>query len=338
MSEVSVIKAAAAERDQWDGFLQFVTWETAVGGPDPHMAVTGHIGRDLSRRDRAWLGLCYIGFYNVPTAEIFNHFWPLDTALAQQDELRPWIEANWKGLAFRRERRPARTPSKLAAYFRAAAQWADEATEFPWMNEPGSYEDAWRDIQEIPYLGRYVALKTIEYLKRYCGAQVTLPDMRPKGGWSPRTALALLHPDFAERLMGDDSAANINTADSLFEETSAYLEEVGKPLSNYNLQVLLCDYKQCYVGRRQFPGRSQDSEIMYADKVMPHWPVGYELKMWDARAELFPHEALGEKQGWRRVREELGLAWRDYNYMWSDLRFDYLKTLDVSVPEERVYV
>jgi hypothetical protein len=320
-------------------FSEFCRYDMAVGGPDPHMACVGHMSRNEGWRERMWRAGCYIGVYNVPTAEVIWQNWSWRDVSARgwnTDDMGSWISENWQGLALRRERRAVRTPAKLARFFSSYAHWLSEVDDAAWLrkdrNAPESaYEDAWQDVQRVYGLGRYVALKILEFFERYCEAPIHLPDLRPKGGWSPRTALALLYPDHAEALLGDDSRYNCHIANEC--ATHAQMRLLGEydvVVSRYNLQVLLCDYKQSYVGRRQYPGRSQDSEMMYRQKVGGYFEN--DTDMWAARREIFPPDALGEVQGWQDVREELGDVLRDFGYTWSDTKFKYTETTDLRRP------
>jgi len=148
--------------------------------------------------------------------------------------------------------------------------------------------------------------------------------------------LTILYPEYVDNLMGDDSTENIVISNRLGVETQARLKEMGVSLDLFELQVLLCDYKQSYVGKRQFPGRSQDSELSYYYKVKSHFGDAYKSRMFEARLDMYPEEVLGEVQGWSSVREELGKVLRGYGYTWSDLKYDYILSKDnLANPVER---
>jgi hypothetical protein len=331
MKSAEVIRQAADPK-QWDFFAEFIKWEKAVGGPDPHMKLVGAMNEDRPWIERAWAGGCYVGVYNAPTAEVLWTQWPIERVLAESGDLEPWIDQHWKGLAFRRERRAARSAKKLSAFMVSYANWITTAREMPWWTE--DYDAAWKAGDDVYSVGRYIKLKMLEYLRRYCEAPFQLEDLRAKGGWSPRTALCLLYSDHAPALLGDDSKENVVVAERLTEKTAYRLiEEYGLYLDSYELQVLLCDYKQSYSGRRQFPGRSQDSELAYYRKISPYW--NHETKMFETRARIFPHVALGEIQGWSGVREELGGFLRMNRLTWSDFLYDYTLTSDLRDPVPR---
>ncbi len=332
---VANVQKISAEVDHWKYFAEFCTLEMAVGGPDPHMKLTAKMC-DLDGCDwneRAWRGLCYLGVYNVPTAEQIWKAWPFDRAISEASEFLLWFTEHWSGITMRRERKSARSPIKMAKYFETASVWlknlaSDRQRGTGWISGKGSetstgrYELAWEDVQQIYSMGRYIAFKYLEYGIQYLDFPIELTDIRAKGGWSPRACLAILWPEQAVPLLGGDSPEEIAIAEKYATETKNRLKNnYNVDLSYYNLQVLLCDYKQCYVGQRQFPGRSQDSEIVYHQKISHYW--GTKTKMWEARSKQFPHQVLGELNGWNCVREELGKVLYNYGYMWSDLVYDY---------------
>ena len=324
----------AVSVDHWQKFAEFCHYEQLAGGPDPHMALVGEMSRGEPLEEIWWRAGCYIACYNAPTAEAIWKHWTAREVRMNPEGMRRWIRENWAGLGFRRERRAVRTPEKLGRYFVSYVGYmplfkVHYHPEAKFVSPGDAYEMAWRDLQKVYGLGRYVALKILEFVTRYADAPIALPDIRAKGGWSPRRALALLFPEDAEALLGDDSPRNVAIAE---DRALQVLERVEEPLSMYNLQVLLRDYKQSAIGRRQYPGRSQDSEIFYGRKVEDAFP-DIKLEMWDARKRLFPHWALGELNGWWEVRESLGDVLADHNYTWSDSLYDWHESKDnLAVP------
>lgn len=315
---------------------EFCRYDMLCGGPDPHMAVVGHLSRDKPFMEKAWMAGCYIGVYNVPTAQVLWETFPFEKALEMEEhEWEAWIRENWKGLSFRRERRPVRTAPKLAKFMHTYTNWIAGAN-LDWPRDPDpkiSYDLLWRECQQNVWgLGRYVALKLLEFYTRYLPLAIQIPDMRPKGGWSPRAALALLNPGYVKPLNGDDRPEHLRYAKWLFLECQMLLKKnYGVEVDMYNLQVLLCDYKQSVVGRRQYPGRAQDSELEHYHKIASYWPDPPDA-LFKAREEIFPHWALGEKNGWSGPRNELGHVLCDYGYTWTDSLYDYSSTTNLAEP------
>ncbi len=329
MASREALLKAAGEVDHWKFFSEFCHYEMLAGGPDPHMKVTIRMSEDdgCDWSETAWRGLCYLGVYNVPCAAAIWGEYPWERARKAKGFTK-WLEKNWKGIVLRRERKCVRSAARLGEYLSSAAAWLRRREgERGWAEEDGpraAYAAGWEDVQTIKYMGRYVAIKFLEYSRRCLGTRAVAHDIRPKGGWSPREALVLLYPEDADRLLGDDSEGNCQKANALAQNARLELLEYDIDLDWYNLQVLLCDYKQCYVGRRQFPGRSQDSEMEYDRKIRDYWAwKGGCTPMYSAREAIFPKWALGEKNGWDSVRKELGDCLAVYGYTWSDSLYDY---------------
>jgi len=327
----------------WDNFADFCYYDMLSGGPDAHLTLAGYMSKDLPLRERLWHAGVYVGVYNVPTAEIiWSTFSHKDMMKISHKDLTYWLTENWKGITTRTERKCVRVPANMAFYFKNYAEWVDS---YPWKSLQAytpeqRYENLWVESQKsVKFLGRYSGFKLLEYYTKWCDIPIKLPDIRPIGGWSPRSMLSILYPDYKDILLGDDSPKNIATINDISNNLLDWLNShKGTKWINgmdlYKMEVFLCDYKQCYFGRRQYPGRSQDSEIQYHEKISAYWD--YDFEMIRARSEIFPNWTLGEKNGWTNVRKELGTVLYDYGYMWSDSLYDYKNTLDLSVPTPKV--
>lgn len=314
-------------------FVEFCRYETAAGGPDPHMAVVGYLAKDEPLEERIWRIGCYLSVFNVPTAELLWSNWTREQVLADPAKLESWLRDNWKGLHLRRERRPVKAPHRLAEHLTSFASWAGD--RFPVLLQATTYDEVWDLLNEIRYVGRYAAIKLGEAVHRYCEVTPAIGDMRPRGGKHPRIGLAYLYPKHAEQLNGNDSGANLELTNRLGEGVQKTLaEEHGLELDHFHVEALLCDYKQSYHGR-QYPGRSQDSELGHYRKVKDYWGDRFVSRMFEARRALFPEWALGELQGWDGVRDELTPVLRDYGYTWSDSVYSYQKTTDFANPARR---
>ncbi len=314
--------------DHWQQFYDFCRLDKAAGGPDPHMVCIGQIAkqRGLDRAGSAWLGACYAAVYNVPTALVIHRRFSTPEAALDRLEVEAWLLDNWGGITFRRERKAVRSIEKLARCLSSAAVYCRALDEHlkAWAAIPSPkqrYEAAFRSVCDGIYgFGRYIGQKWLEFGFRCCGFPVRVHDIRAKDGWSPRYALALLYPEHRELLEdGGDGPDAVRAVEALaVDARDTLLGVFGLELDFYELQVLLCDYKQCWSGRRQYPGRSQDSELDYSHKITPHWGEEAFTEMFSARAMVAPGWALGEINGWEGVRKPLGAVLRDHGYMWSD--------------------
>jgi len=295
------------------------------------MRVVEYLSRDCSPEEKYWRAGCYVDPYNVPAAELIWKEWPWNKALDQPLELDTWLVEHKAGLPTRPERRCVIGPKKFAEFLTGYVAWLDSRPfeRCQRATEEATYESLWQDVDSVKYMGRYAKFKLLELLHRF-GVPARLPDIRARGGWSPRLAMATLLPKHQEVLTGKDHPAALHHVDQLADLLRERLRaKHDLDLDYYELEVLLCDYRQ--LGRRQFPGHSQDSELKYAAKVGN--PAS---QLFAARAALFPHEHLGEIQGWDPAdRKPLSYTLERYGYLWSDLRFDFNATTDLTNPVRR---
>ena len=320
----------------WRLFDDFCRFELMAGGPDPHMKAVAYLSEDQPLVEKLWRTMAYISVYNVPAAEAIWTAWPWDRVRLDPTALGQWVLQNWPNLPMRKERRPIRSPRKLAKFLaHDAVAFVDGALATHaqvghlrrgYYGEYGLYEY----VTSVPSLGRYSGMKVAETLHVMGLSDDSVPDMNPRGAWSPRLGLSLLYPQHAGTLnANDDSTEALDLCNSLFDEVRTWFHTHGLKLSAFTTEVLLCDYKQAVNGR-QYPGRSQDSELEYMRKVGPLLPVSEYMTV--ARPRLVPRWARGEVQGWTGVRKELGTTIPEHEYAWSDRLFSYSLTTDLAHP------
>lgn len=318
-----------SSQDHWRYMFEFIRAETAVGGPDPHIATLGEMIKDCTQEEKIWRAGCYAVGYNVPTAEVLWREWPWDRILMETQVFEKWLKENWAGIGLRRERiRPIGTPSKYAKCLLSYAEWMRDTDKW-WWYEP-DYPRAWEQLTKIWGMGRYVLLKLAEVFTRYCDGLFVQTDIRAQGAKSPREGLALLWPNEAAWLLS--SVDNARTAELVEELANKTMSNLGLSINHFTMQVVLCEYKKVFLGR-QYPGRTHDTELRYLREAQTYW--GHESDMLTARAQVFPARALGEVQGWDGAREPLEPILPLHRYTWSDLRYDYDKTTDFAEPKVR---
>jgi hypothetical protein len=321
----------------WDAFAEHIRSDLAAGGPDPHMRCVGEMIKDVPLDEKIWRIGCYVAVYNVPTAEFIWREWPWKRFHEHSEEFPGWIKENWSKLQFRRERRAVRTPVKLAKYFMSYREWVYSYGRVMDVLPPDpkrAFLPVWATVDSVVYgAGRYAIRKLLQCYERYCDAPITLPDILPKGGWSPRVTLTDLWPNLNLDAY-DNSPHMIEFTNLVVQKSLARLaENYDLDLDLFRFEVFCCDFKQSYKGGKQYPGRSNDSELMYHDKIRKHVDLGE--AMWAARQKLMPAVCRGEVSGWRTTRDELGTVLTSHGYVWSDIRYDYLATEDLSQPVRR---
>lgn len=328
--------------DHWQNFRDLAYWEKKGGGPDPYLACAGTVAwmNQRSLLHTAWFGALYLHTYNVPGAlAIFEKF-PDPEDLAGDFE---WVKKNWDGLGIRKERRAVRTVEKFTRGLRSWAKLVQHIpTTIPQWNRIKNPEErfrfAFKDVCEVYGVGRYIAPKYVEFLRRYCGSTAQAYDVLAKDGWGPRTGLSYLFPDYADALLeGGEGADVVALTERLANQALDRLaDEYGLALDHYELQVLLCNYKSAWENRTRYPGGAHDAEEDCALKIELHWGDRFTQDMRAARAKLFPPEVLGEVGGWRGIREGLGATLRDKGYLWNDFEYVYsISKGDLSKPKRR---
>ena len=274
--------------DHLERFLEFSRREIATGGPDPHMKLATNI--DPS----AWFCGLYTIPYVVSSAEVIRHYLPEPRTIdATQAE---WL---WKRIVVRKERKvngfgPKKLEQTINGLNAFVHDYLPIAQTCPDFNSAFEYV-----VDSMPNYGRYFGMKFYESLRRAGHLQHEFTDIRPKGGAMSRTGLALLYPQHDYKL---------NKPFAL-EETNALANELRHqvPCDWFTIEVLLCNYRQACNGQ-QYPGRGHDSELGHFHKVQALNPT-VNFRTLEARRVLFPHEYLGELNGWDG-RRDLGKEWK----------------------------
>lgn len=335
------MESAASQMTPDEHFLhlaEFIRGVELTGGTTPHVSMTVE---SMSRLDdpleKLWFAGCYALTYNWPAAErLFLELRPAD--VEEPVDVLLWLEEHWAGLPLRKERKAVfRKPffaESAVAYVRLAHELAAEQGRWPL-----SYEAAFAMFdQGTRYMGRYIGIRWLEVMRRAFDQPWDMPSIMADGGEHSRKALALIYPEDAEMLLRGNSKAHVRVADAAADRLLVDLE-VGYGLRTnfYELQSLTCEYKQSALGRKQYPGKSIDTEMDYAKKVEAHWGLAG-TDFFDVRTACFPKWTLGEFRGWNGVRPELGAVLADYGYTWSDAVYSYTMTKaagDFSNPQKR---
>ncbi len=334
-------------------FTEFTKYKQEIGEPSPHLAIVGWMCQDKPVESKLWLLGCYAATYCLPTAQVLWETWKPSELIRDFPKFEGWLNKNWEGIITRQERRCVRTPRKMADCLKSYLHWMRE--EYPKLHSDGAcsgiffegnpeeanayYDRVWESVEGIRYFGRYINIRLVEGLRRYCDIPARLYDVRSIGGWSPKKCLAYLYPKHADKLLIDNREGNILTNRLFYKLLSRVRREVPTA-DEYVIAAMLCEFKGSYEKRHQYPGWTIDQEPLLYDKVLSYWKDKVDTRLlWSARESLFPAEVLGEKGSrWNGTRWDLAATLRDHGYNWSDLRYDYVRTLqsgDFSKPKLR---
>lgn len=321
----------------WWAFSDFCKLKAEVREPSPHMQMIGLLAENKSIEEIVWLSSLYAAFYNIPSALAMWQEWPWERAVSEPKVIKYWLQENWKGLSTRVERRAVRTVSNMAECLVSLVNWSkDSVPSYLTMpNDNGCYDFIWQETDsQLRFMGRYIIIRLLEALHRFCGLQPHLYDIRSIGGWSPKRALGLLYPEQLDLLLSPDTKENVKKVDTLAFSTIEKLgSEFGLETSPYVFAAMLCEYRVAYENRKQYSGWTIDQEPAYWYKIRDYWQLqDIEDKFFDVRKRLFPNVCLGELNGWRDTRIEPRRVLRDYGYNWTDLKYDFSQTTDFSNP------
>lgn len=344
--ESSLPDGFGIETSGWhlEKIVEFTALKQQIGEPSPHLTVVGHLVKNLALLEKVWMIGCYAATYCLPSAQVLFAFWSHEEIRDRPDLLLEWLRDNWKGIITRTERRIVRTPEKMARCLISYVDWMGR--EFPRIYDmrnddidPRDYYDiVWDSANKVWSFGRYIVIRMIEGLRRYCSIPATLYDLRSIGGWSPKKCLCYLYPEYANRILIDDRDGNTLT-NILFEDLLAVTRKQLPTLDHYVLAAMLCEYRGAYENRHQYVGWTIDQEPLLYDKVIAYFGKDLDpAELWEARAASFPKEVLGEISGWNGTRWELTKVLRDYGYNWSDLKYDYIKTKESGRFDEPVAI
>lgn len=278
----------------WKSFAKFCAKELATGGPDPQIAMLEALSKDRPLNQRIWLIGCYGSHHCVPSAYLVWSRWSARRVIEKPKSFARWLEDHWDGLPVRPEMRSHRMVEKRAKCLTDFAVLAQSYEPKRWK----SYDEAWIESQkEVKFYARYMAIKVLEMLHRFGdSSHLKLPDMRAKGGWSPRQTLGMLWSEHADTLQdrNDNSPGTIALVESVFGKTREILRgKYDVRVSNFQLQVLLCEYKEWRDGG-YYPGASLDEELEYIALSRRVFGKDAVAPLFKVRKQIFPHENLKE--------------------------------------------
>jgi hypothetical protein len=244
--------------------------------------------RQLNILDRIWHTFLYLTWYNLgsaekafqlfPVAQIINSLevWPTGTerrgfrgergTLIAQQMINRVVSANWIKGFLDVFNKPFSTPEQ---------RW----TYMYWM------------IQKIPYCGTWAAYKWCDLCKNVLGAIMSAPDI----GMGGKGKNAGPVPGMVQ-LTGENwviCAENIQLQRQFYNRCL----QQGIPFQGMEeMETALCDFNSLthgfyYVGH----------DIDVQQEHLQGLPQVY----WDARKAVFPHNFLGELNGWTGCRKEL---------------------------------
>lgn len=303
-------------REHWPLWREFIRAEQAVGGPDcqftlmlEHARLHNDLAYDKPRGDEdrevVWLLGCYGAHHVAPSAHAVWDAFRIKEAINNTRTLRAWLREHWDSLPVRREMRSHRMIEKRLTCLQDFARYARSDR---WKK--GDFDGLWEDSQrQVKYYGRYMAIKFLELLRRTVRPDVHSYDTRAKHAWSPRACMALLFPEHRDWLADRNAndARTVRRVERFATKIKERLEQKDVHVTYFQLQGLLCNYKEMLYGRF-YPGAGHDEELFY----LKSFGDKFNVQPWfETRRRTFKKIHLGEHgtPPWKGIREHVGQQW-----------------------------
>lgn len=364
MSDIRPIENDHSGEWHAEKFVEFARAKAVIGEPVPHMRVVDYLCAGCSVEESMWRAGVYLAAYSVIAGEGVWNSWSWDRYWASgETEFSHWIRDNWAGMHTRKPRRMVRNWVPFSECVDSFAEWI--RTDFPRLRErsaPGGYwatrreaamqagkqtavdqqlaavnqeeyDEWWKSGETIRYFGRYITIRLLELCRRRGHTSADLYDIRAVGAHSPIRCLMLLRPGAVDELM----TGAREPVDRIAAEVKVDLAQRGVDMSHFLFATLLCEYRSCYEGGSDYAGNQHDEELEGSlSRYARHWEsTGMKSRLYEARAAIDPHECLGELQGWQKRRTDVAGWMRSRGIVWSDLKWDYNKSVAADEPVER---
>lgn len=285
-------------------FEAFSRAELASGGPDPQVKIIAEAITRLGGSDveKTWRAGAFISAYTCGAAAAI---WAQLGWEDSSEMISAFLRMHGEYLPTRRERRTIWGADRVK-WTKNLVSWsalAARVAEWKDLAYPALYDTI---SKNTTYFGRYATMKVIEVLHRAGVVAAGQTDIRPIGAKYPRRTLAWL---FGYDIGTIDSDRNDDMALATVNAIAEDLKLKYAIESWFDFETLLCNYRQSLRGK--YPGRSHDRELAHWRKAEPYWRPETQARwipFYEIRAQLFPHEFLGEIGGWSGARPELEAA------------------------------
>lgn len=244
---------------------------------------------DLTKNQAAWMCFVYLAYYDMGSfLRCFEY--TRDADVPADKFLRLFCDT---------ERRVHRVPAKLERHFSDVVSIADSnGGLYNWLSSyvEASPQQSWvnmiNPIESIFGNGRWASYRTIEMVGQVCGLPVEAPDMGHANSSGPRRGLEYLYADLPQ----GNKAADIQYLDQVSLDLNRKLAERGISAKLQDTETGLCGFKSMVKGD-YYVGEDLDSML---EEILKQ-PSGLSHIIFEARKNVFPHEYLGELNGWTGI-------------------------------------
>lgn len=290
-----------------EDYLRWHPAQVETGDIDPVYPVLRYLADawDLDVEERAWLVFCHVVWYHPgSTLAGFRAVPDVSAMPTTADGLH---NAGLLELPCETERRGHRPKQPLINHLLGLRETFLDGGCWEWAQraiaDAETPEEGWLQLNDalttLVGNGRWAAYKTAEMLEKVCGLPVKAADAGHRFSSGPRKGLELLEP----HCPADNRPDTIGTLDLM---TSLWADQLGEP-DVALVETSLCDFNSLVRGRYYL---GHDIDSMQAAWLNPKVAGQVPTEAWDARADTFAHEFLGEFHGWLGVRKELNPVYK----------------------------
>lgn len=263
--------------------------------------------KELDRRDRFDLAFFYATVYNIPSAVFM-----LDERDGIVSDPCGWCSANKKRLIFQSDRRYMRCNSALERTLEHFSAHLAGGEAYLRQVVSGGRIDTERAIelcQEWPNYGRFGAYLFTETLTYVMGLESTnAPRFDFRNGATATSGLMNLfcldeEADEFDRSRRIPDGVSLAQLDALLATIAEEVDRSGGNADYSCIETSLCAYRKFHKGTR-YNGYYLDRQL---EELVEYPSINPEActhvnELYELRAELFPHDMLGEYGGWQGVR------------------------------------
>lgn len=281
-------------------FCKFATAHVATGDVDPMYPVlaAAYAAEGLDRETALWRTLLYITWYHIGSADAAWTLLPSPLKAIPTSVRVPRVT----GI----ERRGFRGNTKcydmldalLSIVFRKYGSldaWVSSGEERGWRGVRDS-------IEAVPYCGPWASYKWADLMKHVHGYNIVADDIGVGGGSAtagPIPGMVRLTGETWQRCAQDTALQN---------ELLGLCRSSGVMFSGLEqMETSLCDFNSLCKGH-YYVGHDIDMQQVQLQ--------GCRSSLLAARPKVFPHNVLGELNGWVGLRPNLSVCYRDKGLVW----------------------
>lgn len=295
--------------DRTRGYKEYHCLMVGIGDCDPAYPALRYVAHrfELNTEQRYWLAWLYSLSYCAPTAFYMLNEFP-DYENVDERRLERWWLNNKVRCLFQTDRAKVKNFNKIVPMFKSYRDLCGGSQEATYLEQLGnspdiSYDQTYAHFSKLYYFGRFSLFLLLEAVHELTGLPIEPTGLDLPNAESCRNGLcyALGADNLVDRTPTQDQYLILT--DCLRTILSDLRRDYpGLKHTYWNVETSLCAFKKLFKEKRYlgyYIDRMQSEMTTMQESVNAgvDWSV-----LWDFRREYFPHEFLGELNGWNGIR------------------------------------